>query len=237
MNGLRKGGNHGVRYVLRRRPKVCCHPKGKHDECGVIRPCPCHFQTSNKMLELVRAFVGSPLSTFRYLSLPTGTLLVSPISPSHSPSRVQLFTALSIRRYSGHPRRHLSSPCPHARLFSGLSQPRSSERAYHIPCGRSRVETCRCLSPHHHHNAFPTHCLTPRWLPLPARGLPFGPSLESPPALGLFTHRSFSLMTSTSQLSTVDPVSLPCCYVLFTITHLVQVSWPSQRDQRCLYTL
>jgi hypothetical protein len=110
------------------------------------------------MLELVRAFVGSPLSTFRYLSLPTGTLLVSPIYPFHSPSRVQLFTALSIRRYSGHPRRHLSSPGPYARLFSGLSQPRSSERAYHIPCGRSRVETCRCLSPHH--NAFSTHsCL------------------------------------------------------------------------------
>jgi hypothetical protein len=79
-------------------------------------------------------------------------------------------------------------------------------------------------------------CLTPRWLHLPVRGLPFGPSLGSPPALGLFTHRSFSLMTSTSQLSTVDPVSLPYCCVLFIIAHLVQASWLSQHDQRCLYT-
>jgi len=78
-------------------------------------------RTGKQMLDLVRAFVGSPLSTFRYLSLPTESLLVSHISPFHPPSSVQLFTALSIRRYSRHPRRHLSPPCPYARLFSGLS--------------------------------------------------------------------------------------------------------------------
>ena len=76
-----------------------------------------------------------------------------------------------------------------------------------------------------------------RWLPHPVRGLPFGPSPESLPALGLFTHRSLFPMTSTSQLSTVDPVSLSCCYVSFTIAHLVQASWPSQHNQHCLYTL
>jgi len=76
-----------------------------------------------------------------------------------------------------------------------------------------------------------------RWLPHPVRGLPFGPSPKSPPALGLSTHRSLFPMTSTSQLSTVDPVSLPCCYALFIIAHLVQASWPSQHNQRCLYTL
>ena len=76
-----------------------------------------------------------------------------------------------------------------------------------------------------------------RWLPRPVRGLPFGPSPKSPPALGLSTHRSLFPMTSTSQLSTVDPVSLPCCYAFFIIAHLVQASWPSQHNQRCLYTL
>ena len=236
-----------VRLVLRRRRSrsLPLKAKRKHDACGVLTECmrvypsgacfasPCHV----KMLTLVRAFVGSPSSTFHYLCLPTESLLVSPISPFHSPSPLQLFTALSIRRYSGHPRRHLSSPCPYPGLFSGLSWPGSCERAYHIPCGRSRVEARMYLAPHH--NAFSTHSYlsTPRWLPHPVRGLPFGPSPESPPALGLFTHRSFFPMTSTSQLSTVDPVSLPCYYVFFTIAHLSQASWPSRHNQPCLYTL
>lgn len=170
MYRLRKGGNHGVRYVLRWRREDVATQTGMHDACvsgrvRVLRLLHCHFhfwssaeRTGKQMLDLVRAFVGSPLSTFRYLSLPTESLLVSHISPFHPPSSVQLFTALSIRRYSRHPRRHLSPPCPYARLFSGLSQPRSCERADHFPCGRSRVEARMYLSPHH--NAFPTHsCL------------------------------------------------------------------------------
>lgn len=52
-----------------------------------------------------------------------------------------------------------------------------------------------------------------RWSQRPVRGLPFGPSRGSLPAHGLFTHRSFFLMTSMLQLWIVDQVRFPCCCV------------------------
>jgi hypothetical protein len=52
-----------------------------------------------------------------------------------------------------------------------------------------------------------------RWSQRPVRGLPFGPSRGSLPALGLFTHRSFFLVISMSQLWIVDQVRFPCCCV------------------------
>jgi hypothetical protein len=76
-----------------------------------------------------------------------------------------------------------------------------------------------------------------RWSQHPARGLPFGPSLEYLLALGSFTHHSFFLMTSTSQLLTVAPVCFFRCCVFFASVDSVQVSWPSQHNQRCPYTL
>jgi len=75
----------------------------------------------DKMLELVRAFAGTPPATFLCLCLPTESLLVSNTTSFASLLTHTIFTALPVCRRRGHPRRHLSSPCSYASLFSGLS--------------------------------------------------------------------------------------------------------------------
>jgi hypothetical protein len=188
------------------------------------------------MLNLVRAFVGAPASTFHCLSLPTESLLVSLVFLLSVFTRtISFFLALPICRHSGHPRCYLPPPRSYASLFSSLSWPRPRERAYHVPRRRFRVEARMYILPYHKAMCFPL--IPGRWSQHPARGLPFGPSLGSLLALGSFTHHSTFLMTSTLQLLTVDPVRFPCCCVFFAIAHPVQVSWPSRHNQRYPFTL
>ena len=158
------------------------------------------------MLNLVRAFNGAPASTFHCLSLPTESLLVSPISPPLICLTRTIFPALRICRHSGYPRCRVPPPRPFASLFSSLSWPRSRGLAYHIHCSRLPVEARTYFILYR--KCFPLYpAPLGRWSRHPARGLPFGPSLGSLLALGSSTRHSFFLMTSTSQLLTVAQVS------------------------------
>jgi hypothetical protein len=190
-----------------------------------VRAC---VRPTHKMLQLVRAFAGSPPSTVRCLRLPTESLLVSHLPLSHPSSRVQssqlypsadtvvILDATSLR---------LVRTLAFSQVFP--SRDHANAHISSLVVDPTLKLVCNC-SPITLRIPLIAALSLPRWLPHPVRGSPFGPSLESPPALGLFTHRSFFPMTRTSQLSTADPVGSPCYYVLVVIAHLVQVSWPSR---------
>jgi hypothetical protein len=185
------------------------------------------------MLNLVRAFTGAPASTLHCLSLPTESLLVSIVFSVEfvltrtilfsqlypSADTVVILDAVSLR---------LVRTLAFSQVFPGRDHASTRITSLAVDSALKLVRTSSPITTFPH--------IPGRWSQHPARGLLFGPSLEFLLALGSFTHHSFFLMTSTSQLLTVAPVRFPYCRVFFAIAHPVQVSWPSRHNQRCPFT-